>query len=301
MLATLSLLVVFFGALVAGSDSTALGLLAAALLFPIALFSDLRALRRFFLALALFALCALAFGLLSRALPSATYLSNFSVQFSSPAISCAVFAVFVLLWLLTRSSSPAQLLRFRRPYWITLLALVLLGAIALVLINTLLRDIPLGGAEKYLRFSPSWGTDRGKIWLFAARLYGSYSPAQALFGAGPGALFQADAVHPVFHDAALDTAHNEYLQYLLVSGALGLAAYLSALGNALFSGVRKLAKNTVYRGLIVALAAYAAQAMVNIAQPMSTPLAFLLIGILISRAPAPEEPADASLTNEERT
>ena len=288
--ASLLLLVVCFGALVAGSDSTALGLLAAVLLFPVALFSDLRAMRRFFLALALFALSAFAFGLLSRALPSKTYLSSFSVLLSSPAVSGAVFAVCSLLWLLTKPVSCARLLRCRRPYWIVLAALVLLGGVALLLLNTLLRDVPLGKAAAYLRFSPSWGTDRGKIWLFAARLYRSYSPAQLVFGAGPGSLFHADAVNRVFHDAALDTAHNEYLQYLLVSGALGLAAYLATLGFALCSGAQKLAQSAAYRGLLLALAAYAAQAAVNIAQPMSTPLVFLLVGILISRFPNPEQP-----------
>ena len=291
-LSSLSLLVVFFGALVAGSDGTALGLIAAAPLFPVLLFSDSSALRRYFLALALFSLSAFVFGLLSRALPSVTYLSSFSLLFAAPAVSGSLFALFALLWLVTRGKNAAHALRWKRPYGIALVSLTLLGAILLVLLNTLLRDVPLGGAEKYLRFSPTWGTDRGKIWLFAARLYGSYSPAQLLFGAGPGALFHADAANRLFQDAALDTAHNEYLQYLLVSGALGLAAYLAALGCALYSGIRKLARQPAYRGLIIALAAYAAQALVNIAQPMSTPLVFLLIGILISRAPAPEEPEE---------
>lgn len=288
LLSALALCAVFFGALVAGSDSTALGLLAAALLFPLALLSDLPALRRYFLALALFALCAFAFGLLTGVLPSVTYLSGFSLLVSSPVVSGAVFAVFALLWLLTKKANPAALARLRRPYGIALLAMVLLGAASFLLFSTVLRAVALGGAEPYLRFSASWGTDRGKIWMFAARLYGSYSPAQMLFGAGPGALFHADATAHVFSDAALDTAHNEYLQYLLVSGALGLAAYLAALGFALRAGIRKSALQPACRGLVVALAAYAAQAAVNIAQPMSTPLVFLLVGVLICRAPADE-------------
>ena len=31
----------------------------------------------------------------------------------------------------------------------------------------------------------------------------------------PGALFHADSARPLFSDASLDTAHNEYLQYLV--------------------------------------------------------------------------------------
>lgn len=297
MLSALLLVVVFLGTLVAGSDSTALGLAAIALLFPIGLFSDRTALRRYLLALALFAFTALAFGQLARFLPSATFVSGFALRFASPAVAGSMLAAALLLWLLTRKSSAERLLRLRKPYWIALLALVLLAAIALVLLNTSLSNVPLGSAARYLRFSPSWGTDRGKIWMFAARVYGQYTPLQHIFGAGPGALFHADAVQRVFADAALDSAHNEYLQYLLVSGALGLVAYLFALGVALRSGIRKSALSPAARGLSVALVAYAVQAVVNIAQPMTTPIAILIIGVLVSRAPVPQ---NAKQTEQEK-
>lgn len=291
VLSALLLVAVFLGTLVAGSDSTALGLVAIALLFPIGLFSNRTALRRYLLALALFALTALAFGQLARLLPSATFVSGFALRFASPVVAGSALAAVLLLWLLTRKTSPKRLLRWRKPYWITLVALVLLTAIALVLLNTAFSDVPLGGAARYLRFSPSWGTDRGKIWMFAVRLYDRYTPLQHIFGAGPGALFHADAMQRVFSDAALDSAHNEYLQYLLVSGALGLLAYLFALGSALHAGIRKSAEFPAARGLSVALAAYAVQAVVNIAQPMTTPITILIIGILISR------PVEASTTS----
>ena len=285
VLSALALVAVSFGALVAGSDSTALGLVAAALLFPLALFSDARALRRFILATGIFSLCAFCFGLLCGALPSTTYLSAFVTLLKQPAVSGALCAVLALLWLLLHKTAPERLQTLFKPYLILLTSAALLGTVALILLNTALSQVPLGGAERYLRFSESWGTDRGKIWLFAARLYRSYSPAQMLFGAGPSALFHADAAARVFSDAALDTAHNEYLQYLLVSGAAGLLAYLSALGFAVYAGIRKCAKIPAFRGLLLALIAYAAQATVNIAQPASTPLLFLLVGVLISIPP----------------
>ena len=292
-LSMLALVAVSFGALVAGSDSTALGLIAAALLFPLALFSDARALRRFIFAAGIFSLCALVFGLLSGAFPSATYLSAFVTLLKRPAVSGALIAFFALLWLLLQKVAPARLRALFKPYLILLASAALLGAVALILLNTALSKISLGGAERYLRFSESWGTDRGKIWLFAARLYRSYSPAQMLFGAGPSALFHADAAARVFADAALDTAHNEYLQYLLVSGVAGLIAYLAALGFAIYAGIQRCAKAPAVRGLLLSLLAYAAQATVNIAQPASTPLLFLLIGVLISTVPAKNEPEHA--------
>ena len=160
----------------------------------------------------------------------------------------------------------------------------------LVLLNTILRALPLGSLERYLRFSESWGTDRGKIWTFVLRVYARLPFVQQLFGASSGALFHADAVKPIFSDAALDTAHNEYLQYLVTNGALGLVCYLAALVFAVRAGFRRSKADPAYRGLTLAVAAYAVQAAVNIAQPMTTPLFFVLLGILVSRESEPVLP-----------
>lgn len=286
----LALVCVSFGALVAGSDGTALGLLVIVLVFPALLLQEKRSLLRLWLAGAIFSLCSLLFGTLFQTLPSSTYLSSFAQYLCSPVLSIAIFAFFLLLWALSRCVPAERLSTWKKPYLITLAALAFLGAAAFVLLNTSFQTVSLGGAERYLRFSSSWGTDRGKIWMFAANLYRSYTPSQMLFGAGPGALFYADAIHPVFSDAALDTAHNEYLQYLLVCGAGGLICYLSTLVFSIRSGLKKSRSTPACRGLVLAALAYAVQAAVNIAQPASTPLIFVLFGVLAAGLPAAETP-----------
>jgi len=70
--------------------------------------------------------------------------------------------------------------------------------------------------------------------------------------------------------------------------SLLFAAYPLMLFFALHSGIRKSTLSPAVRGLCIALIAYAVQAVVNIAQPMTTPIAILIIGILISRAPVVE-------------
>ena len=49
--------------------------------------------------------------------------------------------------------------------------------------------------------------------------------------------------------------------------------------------INRSGSETVYRGLTLAVIAYAVQASVNIAQPMMTPILFVLIGVLISKLP----------------
>ncbi len=284
-LAFASFVCVSFGALVAGSDSAALGLIVCALLFPVLLFSSLVAMRRFMIAGVVFFGCAFLFGLLSRVLDSVTYLSFFTISVSRAAVSLSLAGVALVLWLVLRRTDQERLLRLKKVYGIVLAVLFVLIAVTLILLNTAFKSVSIGELSRYLRFDESWGTDRGKIWSFVMRFYGSLSPAQKLFGAGSGALFHADAIHPLFSDASLDTAHNEYLQYLVTNGALGLACYLSALVFAVRSGIRKCAAKPEYCGVIVAVVAYAVQAAVNIAQPASTPLFFLLLAVQISRTP----------------
>lgn len=298
-LSALALVCVSFGALVAGSDSTALGLIAAAIVFPLVLFGDLPRFRRYFLGWAVFALCALCFGLLSPLLPSATYLSAFCVIVSNPPVALGFLFVCLFVWLLLKKAVPARLLRARKAYWIALLAAAVLGTAALVLLNTALSGVPLGGAENYLRFSESWGTDRGRIWAFCLRVYGAFSPVLKLFGGGPSALYHADSLNRVFADAALDTAHNEYLQYLLVSGGAGLLSFLAFLALTLIAGAKKSLSDPLSRGFTVAIAAYAVQALVNISQPASTPLFFVFCGLIFAKTYAPNSMREPEIEKHE--
>ena len=282
-LAIVALVSVGFGTLVAGSDSVALGIIVILAVFPLVLVGDVSAMRRLALGWGVFFLTAFVFGLLSDFLPSKTYLSFFATRVGSAVVSLPLFALSMALWLLLRRVDANRLLRLRRPYWISLVSIGVLAVVALVLLNTLLVNVPLGSLSRYLRFSASWGTDRGQIWVFVLRFFRSFPPLQQLFGASSGALFHADSIKPLFSDAALDTAHNEYLQYLVTNGLLGLLCYLAALFFALREGIRRGTSDPVFRGLSVAVIAYAAQATVNIAQPASTPLLFVMIGLLICR------------------
>ncbi len=287
VLSGLALALVSFGTFVSGSDSTALGLIAVAVIAPLLLFSDAGAMRRMPLGWGVFFLCAFLFGLLSPALTSATYLSSFVTLLRRFSVSLPLAVIALAIWFSLCRVKQERISRAKKTYAILLICVLLLGLLALVLFNTLLKEIPLGNLEQYIRFRASWGTDRGKIWAFVLRVYAGLPTAQQFFGASSGALFHADTVKPLFSDASLDAAHNEYLQYLVTNGLLGLCCYLAAIILALRTGFRRSAGEPAYRGWTLAVVAYLAQAVVSIAQPMTTPIFFLLIGILITRRAAP--------------
>ena len=156
-----------------------------------------------------------------------------------------------------------------------------------ILLNTALRDLPLGSLESWLRFSDEWGTDRGKVWKYCLRLYGQFPLPDKLLGGGCGILALLDSTRRIFPDAILDTAHCEYLQILLNWGALGLTCYLVWIGDTLRRALRS------GRDLPLTLAAgalgYAFNALSNIAQAPGIMLFFVLLAGI--RATAGQEGA----------
>ena len=143
----------------------------------------------------------------------------------------------------------------------------------MALANTVLRDGLDGVIGSYAVIDDDWGSDRGKIWKSFLEMFAAASPAQKLIGGGAGCVIEWDKTHRIFADAVTDAAHNEYLHYLLTNGLLGLGAYALFLGLTARSAV----KSAAGRCLLTGCAAYAVQAAVNIAQPVSTPLFFIML------------------------
>ena len=249
--------------LLCGSDSAVLGA-AAGLLFLYALTAgDEGEHRAFGLLLTFMGLSVFVYGLLLRFFGFLS-LSAFGKVVASPFVSLPLSAVGLLLWKKGRGIKWPWLL----PGILCALcaAVLLLCNLCPALVPASLRDV--------LVFSSHWGSDRGAIWLHCLELYRSFSPLQKLIGGGSGCLAAYDTANRLFPDAVVDCAHNEYLQMLLTSGALGLAAYLFTLVSALREGAKK------RPAVAAAVFGCAIQAAVNIAQCATTPLLLVLLAML---------------------
>ena len=204
---------------------------------------------------------------------SGAYLSALTRLLLLPASVAGITVLGAGLFLLARNSPDAG--RFRRRYSAALAAALGLCALALVLLNTVLSSVPLGALEDWLRFGDAWGTDRVRVWRHCLRLRRHFNVWEKLFGGGCGILSWMDARDRVFDDAILDTAHSEYLQILLNWGWLGLLSYLGWLGLSVREGLRR--GGALALALLAGLAAYGAQALVNIAQAPGIMLFFTLL------------------------
>ena len=116
-----------------------------------------------------------------------------------------------------------------------------------------------------------------------------------LFGFGPDLLKKplADAYGAeiaAYCNLSFNNAHNEYIQYLLTHGALGLTAYLTFAVGACASLFRRARKSAAAACLLAGALAYLLHAAVNVNQPITTPLLFLFLSASVS---VPTEPASA--------
>lgn len=172
---------------------------------------------------------------------------------------------------------------------VTVTLISLTGAAILGVLGVLIRfsvidtTTPLGKAETLLRFNDRWGTHRGFMWSRALEEYGSFGFFGKLFGAGPDAAYYVLEPHfgdlIRYGDTSTNSVHNEYLNYLITQGALGLISYAALLGAVCVRAVRRARSNPTVLIFLSAVICYAAQASVNIYQPMTTPLFFLFLSM----------------------
>lgn len=197
----------------------------------------------------------------------------------------------------TRREKPV--LPAPRAFLLTLLAcavVALAAAVALFLFYTYVdRDTKLTGILKLFRFRDKWGTNRGGVWVRCMKLYAESDWRVKLFGFGPDLLKKPlgdayGAEIAAYCSLSFNNAHNEYIQYLLTHGALGLAAYLTFAVGACASLFRRARKSAAAACLLAGSLAYLLHAAVNVNQPITTPLLFLFLSASVS---APAEPAPA--------
>ncbi len=141
-----------------------------------------------------------------------------------------------------------------------------------------------GSIGNYLIFNDSWGTYRGYIWREAFELYQGFTPMHKLFGYGPdtfGILTTNEIKWEMVNATAqvYDNVHNEYLQYFVTVGPIGLIAYVVFLISAVVHMLRKISINPYIIGCSFAVICYGIQALVNLNLPIATPIMWLLLSI----------------------
>ena len=287
--------------LIGDSDSALLGMGVFLMVFLVVFVRNITRLKRYFLALTVM----LASFKLARLF---SLMMNDNYKELGDLIKLLLFSplVYVMLTAAALITAALYLLDSKKPDLTVPKAVpVIIGACFGVMVAAVLSvffyfsvidtETDLGSMEKLLRMNDAWGTHRGIMWLRSFNIFGDANLWQKLFGTGPDTFYFA--FEPYFSqlqeygNSSTDAAHNEYINYLITIGLVGTISYLVFTGSALVRGFKASKKYPVALACAGAVVCYLAQATVNIALPIATPLFFLFVAMCEGCARQPEETA----------
>ncbi len=265
-----------FGMMVTASESFALGFAVSLLIIPIFFFSERKKLVYYLQSIVIIIVASQVYKFIyDRAETTNVALSKSISFFLKPQISAVAFllclAVYIFLNLF-----PGKMKLFKKAYIVFLVLLTFTLGICFVISNT--RG--LGTLDEYFEITSEWGTYRGKIWHFCFDEFKNFSFKEILFGIGPESLHNLSTRGELFAGKVVDQAHNEYIQYLMTTGVIGVTSYIALIFATSITVIAKLRNSTLAVGIFASLVAYWIQAAVNIAQPFTTPIMFLYIACI---------------------
>ena len=143
-------------------------------------------------------------------------------------------------------------------------------------------------SSNQLVFNDYWGTHRGHNWRIAfTNFTQNFNLFQRLFGYGPDTYLIVS--ERTFYEEMVsrfgevyDSAHNEYINYLICEGLVGLISYLGIFISGLRLATKQIKNNIYIFAPIMAVIVYLVQAFVNIAIPITTPVFFILFYICVA-------------------
>ena len=275
--------------IIGDSDSAMLGTAVFAMVFLVVFSRTTARLKRFFLTLSVMLASVGLLRLFSAAMgdnykelgaiPKALLFSNYVY------ILLAVCAVLTAVLYLVDGKKPGMRLPKAVPAALGALfgLAVLTGFGIFIYFSAIDTETPLGDMEKLLRMNDAWGTHRGIMWLRSFDIFADANPWQKLFGTGPDTFYFAFEKYfeqlAEYGNSSTDAAHNEYINYLITIGIAGLGSYLAFAGGALVRGFKAAKRNPAVLCCAAAVVAYLAQATVNIALPISTPLFIVFVSL----------------------
>ena len=287
---------VIFIALITGrSDNAYLSLAAAFTFIPIYAFRTRQGIRRYVVLLATFLTSLKVIEWIATTYADRVYqidsLYNSLISFSKLVLLIKVlWIIAIILYLIDFISKKADATVspwFSR-IWI---GLIVIGFAAFLYV---LYDVNIAGnadkygsAKSFLLFNDNWGTHRGVIWRLAIEDYQDFTPIHKLFGYGPDTFglvtyyHNMDIMTNVYHQI-FDSAHNEYLQFFITVGPIGLLSYLAIFVTAFIRIIKKGCQNPYVIAAMFGVLCYSAQATVNIGTPITIPIMFLFLSMALA-------------------
>lgn len=275
----------FIGLLTAISDSGYIGLAAALVVLAVLTAKEKKKFQRFFAVIITLLVSAGIFNIVWKTFgdperPSSV-LNDIIINPVVIVTGCVISAIIILLLKIFDFSE--KFYKGIRGFIIVAAVLAVVAGVGLVIWFTLIdTDTDVGRFSNYLRFNQRWGNGRGYAWTKLIGIFKELPFHQKLIGTGPETLVYemgsrfGDEMYELF-GFHFDNAHNDLVQYLITVGSVGMLAYVVLVVSALKSCVKS--ENVLTRAMMLPIVAFFAQSMVNITQPITTPLFFVFIAL----------------------
>lgn len=193
----------------------------------------------------------------------------------------------ILLYILSKKNPQQQI-----PKTVVILFLVTLIVTFALAIFTFCyftfidTETKLSGFMTYFRFNDSWGTHRGFMWIRSIYIFINASIFQKIFGTGCDTFGQVmtnlgyNNELMTFKNETTNAAHNVYLNYLVTLGLAGVCSYITFIVSAVIRGIKKGFSNKYCIIFVASIISYSVQSIVNIDQPITTPLFIVVVALL---------------------
>ena len=284
------MVVSFFAIIMGCSDNAYLAIGALFVFLPFILFKSKDGVVRYLMILATFATVIQCIDYINQAFAEMVIgldsLFKVLVNFGGLVfVVIVLWSLVVLAWFALKAikGGSNELGNFLVHIWLGIIAVgVLAVCFALYDANALDNGSRYGSLSSYLVFNDHWGTNRGYIWRKSLELYKEFPFMHKLFGYGPDTfgILTTRYILPEMNSVTgqtFDSAHNEYLQFLVTIGPIGLVSYLVFLAGSVWQMVKGWLKNPYVIGCMMAVLCYVFQALVNLNLPIATPLMCLLL------------------------
>lgn len=283
----LCMVISFFAMIMGVSDNAYISLLALFLFLPLYLFSEKRGVQKYLLILTTF-FCVIQITAWINIYFESVVIgidSLFNIISDSGVLPYLIGGLIglIVLWDFIESKiSCKEYGSWFKRIWLGLILLTtMLTAYILYDCNVLGNIQRYGSLGTYLVFNDEWGTHRGYIWRNAIEQFSEFSYWKKLVGFGPET-FGILLMHKTYgnpYNEIFDSAHNEYLQFLLTVGIIGVSSYVVFILAYIKKCFSCGNKNSYMIAMVFGVICYSAQAFVNLNVPVVTPVFWLLLGM----------------------
>ena len=297
-----------FALIMGTSDNAYLSLAAIFGLSPLWLFRTKTGFRRYVISAATFVTVILCISWINKAYASSVIgidsaFALIANQKFLPIIAVILWVVSAALVFMSRKPQPLmnktssdEMNKLAVYIWLGVIVVVCIAVVYVLYdANVAGHADKYGAISSYVVFNDDWGTRRGYVWKRAMEIFtAKLTPLQKIFGYGADTFalvmqYYFPSVVQNGQTVIFDSAHNEYLHYLVTIGFAGMASYIVFMVSSVVIMAKRMKDRPETAAVMLAILAYMVQATVNINLPVAMPIILQLLAMGVGKTKKTEE------------